>query len=58
MEMERQYNDMYALFRHDHSAEEYFDSLPSYVQDRVRPRYQMVDSFDRLASLADECRRG
>ncbi len=51
--MERKYDDMYALFRHDHSAEEYFDSLPSYVQDRIRPRFQMVDSFHRLESMVE-----
>lgn len=54
--MDRQYSDMYALFRHDHSAEEYFDSLPSYVQDRIRPHYQRIDSFGRLENLAEESR--
>lgn len=55
--MEKQYGDMYALFRHDHSAEEYFDSLPSYVQDRIRPRYEMIDSFGRLENMAEDCRK-
>lgn len=55
--MEKQYHDMYSLFRHDHSAEEYFDSLPSYVQDRIRPRYEMIDSFNRLEGMAEKCRK-
>lgn len=55
--MEKQFRDMYSLFRHDRSAEEYFDSLPSYIQDRIRPRYEMVDSFERLAGLAEQCRK-
>lgn len=54
--MERKYSDMYALFRHDHSAEEYFDELPSYLQDRIRPRYKMVDSFNRLENMVEKHR--
>lgn len=55
--MERQFSDMYALFRHDRNAEEYFDELPSYIQDQIRPRYKHVDSFDRLMGFADNLLR-
>lgn len=51
--MERQFSDMYALFRHDRNAEEYFDELPSYIQDQIRPRYKNVDTFERLMGYAD-----
>ena len=54
--MQHQYNDMYALFRHDRNAEEYFDELPSYVQDQIRPRYQAIDTFDRLVDYVDDIR--
>ncbi len=55
--MRQQYDDMYALFRHDRNAEEYFDELPSYIQDRIRPSYKNVDTFDRLMSMAELARR-
>ena len=51
--MRREYNDMYALFRHEPGAEEYFDQLPSYLQDLIRPRYQMVNSFAELEDCAE-----
>ena len=51
--MRREYSDMYALFRHEPGAEEYFDRLPSYLQDRIRPRYQMVNSFAELEDCAE-----
>lgn len=54
--MKREYNDMYALFRHEPGAEEYFDQLPSYLQDRIRPRYQMVNSFSTLEDCANRFR--
>ena len=51
--MQREYQDMYALFRHEPGAEEYFDKLPSYLQDRIRPRYRMVNSFAALEDCAE-----
>ena len=51
--MRREYNDMYALFRHEPGAEECFERLPSYLQDRIRPRYQMVNSFATLEACAE-----
>lgn len=52
--MERKYNDMYALFRHEPGAEDYYNALPSYVQDQISPRYKAVDSFGRLENYAGE----
>ena len=54
--MQREYNDMYALFRHEPGAEEYFDQLPSYLQGRIRTRCQMVNSFSTLEDCADRFR--
>ena len=31
--MQREYADMYALFRHDHKAEAYFESCLLYTSD-------------------------
>ena len=39
--------------RHEPGAEEYFERLPSYLQDRIRPRYQMVNSFATLEACAE-----
>ena len=44
---------MYSLFRHEPGAEDYFEALPSYVQDQIAPRYRAVDSFARLENYAD-----
>ena len=51
--MDRKYTDMYSLFRHEPGAEDYFEALPSYVQDQIAPRYRAVDSFARLENYAD-----
>ena len=55
--MKGKYNDMYSLFRHERGAEDFFNALPSYVQDRIGPRYQSIDSFERLEEYAVKCSR-
>lgn len=50
--MERQYHDMYALFRHEPGAEQFYHTLPSYVQDQLSAHYKLVDSLERLHSYA------
>ena len=42
------YTDLYALFRRDPGAEEYFNQLPAYVQDQLSARCRAVDSLERL----------
>lgn len=42
------YTDLYALFRRDPGAEEYFNALPAHVQDSLRAQYRSVDSLERL----------
>ena len=55
--MEPFYQDMYALFRHDSRAEDFFNALPPYVQDQIRVRYRSVDSLARLQSYARSIQR-
>lgn len=50
--MNKQYGDLYALFRHDPSAEAYFNELPSFVQEHIRANHHQVDSFGRLMDYA------
>ena len=49
---------MYALFRHDHKAEAYFESLPDYVRDQISMRVKNVNTFDDLQGYADNLLRG
>lgn len=56
--MERKYADMYALFRHEHKAEAYFESLPDYVRDQISYRMKNVNTFDELRNCADHLLRG
>lgn len=55
--MNRPYDDMYALFRHESGAESFFNGLPSYVQDQISARYKTVDSLDRLRAYAESILR-
>ena len=48
------YTDLYALFRRDPGAEEYFNQLPAYVQDQLSARCRAVDSLERLHAYADQ----
>ncbi len=50
--MREPYQDLYALFRHEPRAEEYFNSLPGYVQEQIGAQYRAVDSLERLQSYA------
>lgn len=56
--MNREYADMYALFRHDHKAEAYFESLPDYVRDRISYRTKNMNTFEDLRNYADNLLRG
>ena len=52
------YRDLYALFRHEPGAEDYFNRLPDYVQDQIAARYLTVDSMERLQSCAARMMQG
>ncbi|MBM6926427.1 hypothetical protein [Pseudoflavonifractor phocaeensis] len=47
--------DLYALFRHEPRAQAYFEDLPLFVQERIRARYRLVDSMERLQAMAVRC---
>lgn len=57
-DMNKKYGDMYALFRHEPRAEEYFNALPGHIQDRISAQYQAVDSMERLEGLAHKAGAG
>ncbi len=44
--------DLYALFRHQPQAQNYFETLPLFVQEQIRSRYRLVDSMERLQAMA------
>ncbi len=56
--MEQKYSDMYALFRHDSQAKQYFQGLPDYVQEQISTRYQHVNSLASLKNYAENLTRG
>lgn len=56
--MREAYRDLYALFRHEPRAEEYFNALPSHIQDQICAQYQSVDSLERLEALAHKAGAG
>ena len=45
------YTDLYALFRRDPGAEEYFNQLPAYVQDQLSARCRAVDSPELVEEI-------
>ena len=56
--MRDKYGDMYALFRHEPRAEEYFNALPGHIQDSISAQYHSVDSMERLEHLAHKAGAG
>ena len=56
--MTQEYQDLYALFRHEHKAEAYFETLPADVRDRLSAQSRTVHSFDALRARAQDLMRG
>lgn len=56
--MREPYSDLYVLFRHNPAAEEYFNTLPDYVQDQISAQYRSVDSLERLRDYAARLQQG
>lgn len=56
--MEPKYDGLYELFRHEHKAEAYFETLPDYVRDQISSRSQSVNTFSALQGYADQLLRG
>ena len=58
MEMDMTYADVYMLLQKEPAAREYFDALPSYVQDQIASRPGGVNSFAGLRDYAENLTRG
>lgn len=49
--MDMTYSDMYALFENDRRAQEYFNSLPGYIQDQIRNKKHQPGSYEALVEM-------
>ena len=52
------YRDMYALFRREPEAKQFFDGLPVHVQDKLRTRPNGIKNLEGLKDYARRCLRG
>lgn len=52
------YRDMYALFRREPEAKQFFDALPDYVQDQLRIRPNGIKNLEGLKACAHRCLNG
>ncbi len=53
-----EYPNMYALFKTEPKAKQYFDELPDYIQSQISTRADGVNSFESLRHYADNLLRG
>lgn len=56
--MEKQYLDLYSLFRHNPAAENYFENLPDSVQEQIRTRRQLINSLSDLQGFNNNIQNG
>ncbi len=54
----QKYPDMFALFKSEPQAKQYFDKLPDYVRDQISTRAGNVNSFESLRDYAENLLRG
>ena len=54
----RKYDDLYSLIQSEPQADQYFRSLPEYVQDAISSRASGVNSYESLVSYAEKLTRG
>ena len=54
----QKYEDLYSLIQSDPKADQYFRSLPEYVQDAISSKASGVNSYERLLSYAEKLTRG
>ena len=52
------YRDMYALFRREPEAKQFFDVLPVHIQDQLRVRPNGIKNLEGLKDCARRCLRG
>lgn len=55
--MDMTYSDMYALFENDHRAQEYFNSLPGYIQDQIRNKKHQPGSYEALVEMVKSVKK-
>ena len=52
------YPDLHALLRQEPQAQQYFNTLPDYIQSQISARPGGVNSFASLRDYADNLLRG
>lgn len=55
--MDMTYSDMYALFENDPRAQEYFNSLPGYLQDQIRNKKHQPGSYEALVEMVKNTKK-
>lgn len=56
--MSHKFTDLFELTAHDSEAQQYFYSLPNYVQEQISSRADNVNSFASLRDYAENLLRG
>lgn len=54
----QKYEDLYALIQSEPKADQYFRSLPGYVQEAISNKASGVNSYESLLSFAEKLTRG
>ena len=54
----QKYNDLYSLIQSDPKADQYFRSLPGYVQEAISSKASGVNSYESLITYAEKLTRG
>ena len=54
----QKYNDLYSLIQSDPKADQYFRSLPGYVQEAISSKASCVNSYESLKTYAEKLTRG
>ena len=56
--MQNKYPSLFQLIDHDYEANQYFSSLPSYVQEQMCRRADSINSTASLQDYAENLLRG
>ncbi len=56
--MKPKFENLYVLMEEDAQADDYFHSLPDYVQDQISQRADSVNSLESLRDYAENLLRG
>ncbi len=58
IKMAKNYPDLYTLMEEDAQAQQYFSTLPDYVQEQISTRAGHVNSIESLKDYAENLLRG